>query len=91
MDALTLLPEFKTFVRVLGDDMDDVLLLALTAGIAESAAYLGRSPVGTVADELLGVMYLGRAHFDDADADRCRQVGRLMLFPTRTASGIGGA
>lgn len=91
MDALTLLPEFKTFVRVLGDDTGDVLLLALTAGIAEAAAYLGRAPDGTVPDELMGVFYLGRAHFDEVDADRCRQVGRLLLFPFRTGSGVGGA
>lgn len=85
------LQDFRSFVRVIGDELDDQLSLALTAGRAEAAAYLGRAAVETVSDEVMGVMYLARSHFDDADADRCRQVGRLLLFPFRVGSGLGGA
>lgn len=85
------LPTFREFVRVLGEDLDAQLQLALTAGQAEAAAYLGRSVDDTVPDETMGTLYLARSHFDDADADRCRQVGRLLLFPHRAGSGIGGA
>lgn len=85
------LEDFGAFVRVIGDDLDDQLTLALTAGRAEAAAYLGRTADETVADEVMGVMYLARSHLDDTDADRCRQVGRLLLFPFRVAAGIGGA
>lgn len=83
--------DFRAFVRVIGDDLDDQLTLALTAGRAEAAAYLGRTPDEVLPDEVMGVMYLARSHFDDADADRCRQVGRLLLFPFRVGSGVGGA
>lgn len=83
--------DFRAFVRVIGDDMDDQLTLALTAGRAEAAAYLGRIADEAVADEVMGVMYMARSHFDDADADRCRQVGRLLLHPHRAGSGVGGA
>ena len=84
-------PDFRAFVRVIGPDLDEQLILALTAGRAEAAAYLGRTADETIADEVMGVMYLSRSHFDDADADRCRQVGRLLLFPFRVGSGVGGA
>jgi len=87
IDLLT----FRDFVRVIGADMDQQLVLALTAGRAEAAAYLGRTPDEEVTDEAMGTLYLARSHFDDADADRCRQVGRLLLHPFRASSGIGGA
>ncbi|RZZ88918.1 hypothetical protein [Pseudoxanthomonas winnipegensis] len=83
--------DLRAFVRVIGDDLDDQLVLALTAGRAEAAAYLGRTPDEEVTDEAMGTLYLARSHFDDADADRCRQVGRLLLFPFRVGSGVGGA
>ena len=83
--------DLRAFVRIIGDDMDQQLDLALTAGRAEAAAYLGRTPDEEVTDEVMGVMYMARSHFDDADADRCRQVGRLLLFPHRVGSGVGGA
>ena len=83
--------DFRAFVRVIGDDLDDQLTLALTAGRAEAGGYLGRIADEAVADEAMGVMYLSRSHLDDADADRCRQVGRLLLFPFRVGSGVGGA
>ena len=83
--------DLRAFVRVIGDDLDDQLVLALTAGRAEAAAYLGRTPDEEVTDEVMGTLYLARSHFDDADADRCRQVGRLLLFPFRVGSGVGGA
>ena len=85
------IPTFRDFVRIIGADMDQQLDLALTAGRAEAAAYLGRIADETIADEVMGVMYMARSHFDDADADRCRQVGRLLLFPFRVGSGVGGA
>lgn len=88
---MIVLEDFRAFVRVIGDDLDDQLTLALAAGRAEAAAYLGRAADEIATDEVMGVMYLARSHFDDADADRCRQVGRLLLFPFRTAAGIGGA
>lgn len=84
-------PTFREFLRIVGDDLDAQLDLALAAGRAEAAAYLGRTADETVADEVMGVMYLARSHLDDTDADRCRQVGRLLLFPFRVAAGIGGA
>ena len=84
-------PDFRAFVRVIGPDLDEQLELALTAGRAEALAYLGRPVDETVTDEKMGVLYLGRSHFDDADADRCRQVGRLLLHPHRAGSGVGGA
>lgn len=83
--------DLRAFVRVIGDDLDDQLVLALAAGRGEAAAYLGRTPDEEVTDEVMGVMYMARSHFDDADADRCRQVGRLLLHPFRASSGIGGA
>lgn len=85
------LEDFRAFVRVVGSDLDDQLTLALSAGRAEAASYLGRSADEAVTDEAMGVMYMARSHFDDADADRCRQVGRLLLFPFRVGSGVGGA
>lgn len=88
---MIVLEDFRALVRAIGDDLDDQLTLALTAGRAEAAAYLGRIADETVADEVMGVMYMARSHFDDADADRCRQVGRLLLFPFRVGSGVGGA
>lgn len=84
-------PALRAFVRIIGSDMDEQLSLALDAGRAEAAAYLGRTADEEVTDEGMGVLYLARSHFDDADADRCREVGRLMLFPYRADSGIGGA
>lgn len=85
------IPTFRDFVRIIGADMDDQLILALSAARAEALAYLGRPVDETVTDEAMGVLYLARSHFDDADADRCRQVGRLLLHPFRASSGIGGA
>lgn len=84
-------PTFREFLRIVGDDLDAQLDLALAAGRAEAAAYLGRLADEETTDEAMGVMYLARSHFDDADADRCRQVGRLLLFPHRVGSGVGGA
>lgn len=83
--------DLREFVRVIGDEMDDQLELALIAGRAEASAYLGRAADETIPDEVMGVMYLSRSHFDDADADRCRHVARLLLFPFRVGSGVGGA
>lgn len=82
--------DFRKFVRVIGGELDDQLELALTAGRAEASAYLGRAADETSPDEVMGVMYLARSHFDDADAERCRQVGRLLLFQFRVGSGVGG-
>lgn len=48
-------------MRVIGEDLDDQLQLALTAGQAEAAAYLGRAVDDAVPDQLMGTLYLSRS------------------------------
>lgn len=89
----------KNYLRLVDDDLDAVVVLAISASQAEMDTFIGgdsaalRWPADAeVPGDVVGAaLLLLKVHFEESDPQRAEQwrgVAQRLLFPYRAASGV---
>ena len=94
--------EARTYLRIIGNDLDAALAIAIAAAEAELDGFIGGDtsatrwpdPEDLPGDVKAAALMLVRIHFEEGDAAQAelwRGIAQRLLVRYRTDSGIGGA
>lgn len=100
--SIPTITDAKSYLRLIGNDLDAALAVAIAGAQAEMDAFIGGDPSATrwptdgavPGDVKAAALNLTRLHFEEGDAEQAdlwRGAAQKLLLRYRVDTGIGGA